>query len=189
MRRWSTAILAAVVMFAAGVSLLTVFRDRGPASDAGDFAASAADYRIKEVRLREETRTGAKWQLDAEQAEVFEEAGKTSLRKVVIRIEDRGRIWTVTGDEGDLAQATKDVELRGHVVVVTDEGLRLETSRLRWDGQAERAWTEDPVTLYRSGAVVKGVGLSAKVADETVTVSGPVRATLGGTTAAGQVSR
>src|SRR5262245_10983715 len=111
MRRWSTGILVAVGIFVAVVSLVTILRDRGPASDRNESSASAADYRIKDVRLREESRSGAKWQLDAEQAEVFEDAGKTSLRKVVIRIEDRGRVWTVTGDEGDLAQATKDVEL------------------------------------------------------------------------------
>jgi LPS export ABC transporter protein LptC len=178
MTRWSTGIFAAVLAFVVGVALFMVLRDRGPRAEQPDLAVSAADYRIKEVRLREESRSGTRWQLDAEQAEVFESAGRTSLRKVVITVEDKGRTWTVTGDEGDLVQAEKDVELRGNVVVVSSDGLRLETSRLRWDGRAERAWTDASVTLHQPGAVVTGRGLDARISDQTLAVTGRVRATL-----------
>jgi LPS export ABC transporter protein LptC len=178
MQRWSTLIFAAVVVFVAGIALVMVFRDRGPRADQGEPAISSADYRITELRLREESRNGTRWQLDADQAEVFEETGRTRLQKVVIRIEDKGQTWTVTGDEGELVRADKDVELRGNVVVASSDGLRLETSRLRWDGQSERAWTDEPVTLSRAGVVVTGHGLEVKVSEETVIVGSRVRATL-----------
>ena len=45
-------------------------------------------------------------------------------------------------------QATKDVTLTGNVVLVSSDGLRLETERLRWDADAQRAWTDEPVTIY-----------------------------------------
>ena len=62
------------------------------------------------------------------------------MKKVTIKVDQRpratsARSWTVTGDEGDLNQETKDVELRGNVVLVSSDGLRLETERLRWDGR------------------------------------------------------
>jgi LPS export ABC transporter protein LptC len=177
-KRWSTLIFAAVVVFVAGIALVMTLRDRGPRADQRDPAASAADYRIKEVRLREESRNGTRWQLDADQAEVFEATGKTWLRKIVITIEDKGQTWTVTSDEGELIQADKDVALSGNVVVASSDGLRLETGRLRWDGKTERAWTDEPVTLYRSGVVVTGRGLEARVSDETVTIESRVRATV-----------
>jgi LPS export ABC transporter protein LptC len=188
MKRWSTGILAAVIVFVAGIALVMAFRDRGPHADPREPTVSAADYRIKEVRLREESRNGMRWQLDADQAEVFESTGKTTLRKIVIKIEDKAQTWTVTGDEGDLAGADKDIELRGNVVVASSDGLRLETSRLQWDGKSERAWTDAPVTLYRSGVVVTGRGLEAKIGDETVTITSRVRATLTPAAAVGKRS-
>jgi len=69
------------------------------------------------------------------------------------------------------------VELRGNVVLISSDGLRLETDKLRWDAEGQRAWTEDPVVIYRSGAVVRGVGFESKVAEEVSSVRGRVRAT------------
>ena len=103
---------------------------------------------------------GVSWQLEADQAETYEKAGRTVLRKVRIRIQEPERSWTVTGDEGEMVQATKDVELRGNVVLISSDGLRLETTRLRWDADAKRAWTDEPVILLREGR--RGEGLGAR---------------------------
>jgi LPS export ABC transporter protein LptC len=63
------------------------------------------------------------------------------------------------------------------VVLVSSDGLRLETERLRWDAEAQRAWTNEPVTIYRAGAVVRGTGFESRVAEETTRIKGRVRAT------------
>jgi len=62
------------------------------------------------------------------------------------------------------------------VVIVSSDGLRLETTRLFWAGDDQRAWTNDPVTVYRSGTVVKGQGLEARVKEQTTLIKGRVRA-------------
>jgi LPS export ABC transporter protein LptC len=104
------------------------------------------------------------------------------MKKVTIKVDQpiRGastpRSWTVTSDEGELNQGTKDVELRGHVVLVSSDGLRLETQRLRWDADGQRVWTDEPVTIYRTGAVVRGSGFESRVAEEATNVKGRVRA-------------
>jgi LPS export ABC transporter protein LptC len=105
------------------------------------------------------------------------------MKKVTVKVDQppkgdqASRSWTVTGDEGDLNQETKDVELRGNVVLISSDGLRLETDKLRWDAEGQRAWTEDPVVIYRSGAVVYGTGFESKVAEEVSSIKGRVRAT------------
>jgi lipopolysaccharide export system protein LptC len=63
------------------------------------------------------------------------------------------------------------------VVVTSDDGLRLETSVLRWEASERRLWTDAPVLLSRRGSVVRGTGLDVRMADESATVSGRVRAT------------
>jgi LPS export ABC transporter protein LptC len=63
------------------------------------------------------------------------------------------------------------------VVLVSSDGLRLETERLRWDAEAQRAWTNEPVIIYRGGTVVRGTGFESRVAEEATSIRGRVRAT------------
>jgi lipopolysaccharide export system protein LptC len=62
------------------------------------------------------------------------------------------------------------------VVLVSSDGLRLETERLRWDAEGQRAWTSEPVTIYRSGTVLRGTGFESRVAEEASSIKGRVRA-------------
>ena len=169
-------IFIAVGLFVLVVGIVLIARGRGGRAELVPTPTTKADYRIKEVHLREEGRGGVRWQLDADQAETFEQVGRTVLKKVRIGIEEPGRTWTVTGDEGEMVQESKNVELRGLVVIVSSDGLRLETTRLYWAGEDQRAWTDEPVTLYRSGAVVKGQGLEARVSEQRTTIKGRVHA-------------
>ena len=183
MRKAPFIILTLVVVFLSVVVGVLVHRARVPRALTTEPVASSADYRLKQVHLQEQGRDGSRWQLDAEYSETFEEQNKTTMKKVTVKVDqpskgDQGsRSWTVTGDEGDLNQETKNVELRGNVVLISSDGLRLETDRLRWDAEAQRAWTEDPVVIYRAGAVVRGTGFESKVAEEISSIKGRVRAT------------
>lgn len=177
MRKAPFAILACVVLFLAVVLGVLLHRSRTPRPGVQEAPQSKADYRIKEVHLQEQTRDGSRWQLDAEIAENFQDQGRTTMKKVAIRVQRPERSWTVTGDEGDLVDASKDVELRGNVVLTSSDGLRLETARLRWTAAEQRAWTNDPVVVYRSGAIVRGTGFESRLEQETSAVQGRVRAT------------
>jgi LPS export ABC transporter protein LptC len=182
MRKAPFVILTLVVVFLSVVVGVLVHRARTPRGIPTEPAATSADYRLKQVRLQETGRDGSRWQLDAEYSETFEEKNTTAMRKVTIKVDQpsksaAARSWTVTGDEGDLNQETKDVELRGNVVLVSSDGLRLETERLRWDAEGQRAWTTEAVTIYRSGAVVRGTGFESRVAEEATSIRGRVRAT------------
>jgi LPS export ABC transporter protein LptC len=183
MRKAPLIILSLVVVFLSVVVGVLVHRARTPRAITTEPAATNADYRLKQVRLQETARDGSRWQLDAEYSETFEERNTTSMKKVTIKVDQAAksatsaRSWTVTGDEGDLNQETKNVELRGNVVLVSSDGLRLETERLRWDAEAQRAWTTEPVIIYRAGTVVRGTGFESRVAEEASSVKGRVRAT------------
>jgi LPS export ABC transporter protein LptC len=179
MRKAPFAILACVVLFLSVVLGVLLHRSRAPKRPVQEPVESRADYRIKEVHLQEQTRDGSRWQLDAALVESFQGEGRTTMKKVTIRVDQPTRSWTVTADEGDLVESSKDVELRGNVVLTTNDGLRLETGRLRWAAAEQRAWTDDPVTIYRPGAVVRGSGFESRAADETTAIKGRVRATFG----------
>lgn len=172
----SKAILVGVTLFILLVVGVLFVRGR-LARDPGDLPPTKADFRIKEIRLQEQGTGRVEWRLVADQAEIFEREGKTLMRNVKITIEEPDRSWTVTGDEGHLLDATKDVELRKNVVLVSTDGFRLETETLSWRAKERRVWTTHPVTIFRDGAVVRGQGLDAWIAEERTSVKGRLRAT------------
>jgi LPS export ABC transporter protein LptC len=176
MRNLARVILVVVAVFVVAVAAVLVVKSRTTRVESLEPSPTKADLQIKEVDLEEEAK-GVRWRLKAEQALMFDQAGLTQLRKLVASIQQRGRSWTIVGDEGDLDRKTNNVEVRHNVVVTSDDGLRLETSVLRWESDGKRLWTDAPVTLTRRGSMVKGSGLDVRMADEATTIRGPVRAT------------
>jgi len=175
--RLASRILAAVVLFVLMVAGILVARTRTVQTEPAGPPPSPADLDIKEVHLREESAGGGRWHLTADQASVFNDEGRTAFRNVQVRVWDRQRAWTIVGEEGDFFKSTGNVEVRRNVVVVSDDGLRLETSVLRWDGAQRRLWTDVPVRIYRPGTVIDGRALDVRMAEEATTVQGRVRAT------------
>ena len=181
MDRAAAGITLGVILFVTVVVGVLIVRGHRASAPREEVVSSQADQEIKEIHIQEDAKGGAyRWSLDAERAESFPGTGKTLLRKVTIGVEESGRRWKVTGDEGDLAQDTRDVELRGRVVLVSSEGLRVETTVLRWSNAEGRVWTDQPVTVYKGGGVVKGTGLEARPNEEITLVRGRVTATFGG---------
>jgi LPS export ABC transporter protein LptC len=181
MDRIAAGITLGVILFVTVVVGVLIVKGHRSSPPREETVSSQADQEIKEIHIQEDGKLGAyRWSLDAERAESFPGTGKTLLRKVRIGVEEPGRRWRATSDEGDLVQETRDVELRGNVVLVSSEGLRVETTILRWANADGRAWTEQPVTIYRAGGVVTGSGLEARPSEEITLIRGRVSATFGG---------
>jgi LPS export ABC transporter protein LptC len=174
MQRVATRILIVVAAFVVVVTATLIARTRAVHVESVGANPSNADLSIKEVQLEEDS-GGVRWQLKAEQALVFDAEGRTSLRRVDIKVYDRQRSWTIVGEEGDLDKA-KNFEVRRNVVVTSDDGLRLETSVLRWHAADKRVWTDVPVRITHKGAVIEGRGLDMKLAEESTTIAGRVHA-------------
>jgi len=175
-------ILAVVAVFVVIVTATLVVKSRkATVEPLSEPAVTTADLQIKHVDLEEEAQ-GIRWRLKADQALMYDQAGLTQLRKLTANIFQKDRAWTIVGEEGDLDRASKNVEVRQNVVVTSNDGMRLETSVLRWDAESKRLWTDAPVRLSRDGSTVSGSGLSVLMAQEATTVSGPVRATFASST-------
>jgi len=177
-RRLAPLILAGVAVFTVVVSgILVANRKAVPVESSR--GSSSADLTVKEVNIREES-DKVRWHLTAKQAMVFDREGRTSLREVSIEVQEPERSWTIRGEEGDLFHARNDIEIRRHVVLISSDGLRLETDVLRWSNGDKRVWTDVPVKITHPSGVVTGSALDVRVADEATTVGGRVRATFAG---------
>ena len=170
------AILVIVAVFVVAVGITLVVRKRTAGVESLGPALSSADLRIKDVDLEEVT-NGVRWLLRAEQALMYDQEGRTNLRNLTVRVFQKDRSWTILGDEGDLDQKTKNVEVRKNVVITSSDGLRMDTSVIHWDADAQRLWTDEPLTLSRDGSVIQGTAFDMTTDDENATVAGRVRAT------------
>ena len=164
MRKLPIVILGCVVVFLAVVVGVLLTRSRGPRSMTPDPApASKADYRIKEVHLQEEGRD-ARWQLDAEYGEIFEDQGRTTMKKVMVQVEEPARVWTVSGDEGDMKHDTKDVELRGNVVLGLERRAAARDEPARAGRPKDAARVDRPPRDASTGAASPSCGAGLRVA-------------------------
>jgi LPS export ABC transporter protein LptC len=175
-RQIARGILVAVGLFVVAIVGILVVRGRTMHVESTGPAPATADFRINDVRIEEES-GNVRWRLSAEQVLVYESEGRTSLRKISVSVQEPGQSWTIVGDEGDLFQRAKRVEVRGNVVLTSSEGVRLETQVLRWQGDRNRLWTDAPVTLSQGGVVVRGNTLSLLLEEDTTAIEGQVRAT------------
>jgi len=164
-----------VALFVFAVAGTLIAKSRVPRSEAPGTVASSADLRIKEAQIEEVT-GGVRWRLTADQALMFDAEGRTALRTINVDVFEKDRSWNIVGEEGDLFQATKNVEIRKHVVLTSSDGMRLETSVLRWQGAEKRLWTDAPVRITRGGAVADGSALEVRMAEDFTTMGGRVHA-------------
>jgi LPS export ABC transporter protein LptC len=175
MHRLAAGILAVVALFVVLVGTMLVTRSRTVRTEPIGPAPASADLALKQIAIEEETGK-VRWRLTADQALVFEREGRTTLRNVSVAVQEPERSWTIAAREGDLQQPSRDLEVRGDVVVTSSDGTRLETSLLRWKNAEQRLWTDAPVRIWRRGTVVDGTALDVNTREEAMTVKGRVRA-------------
>ena len=65
----------------------------------------------------------------------------------IIFYNDNNEENTVLADYGILYNQTKIVDLQGNVVLLSNDGSRLETSQMYWDSEKEWLFTEQPFTF------------------------------------------
>jgi len=174
LKRVSLVLFVGVGLFIIIVATLMVIRGRGVSPLPEEAGASRADFRIKEVHLQEAAEGGVRWKLDADQAEVFEQEGKTVMQKVTITILQPDRTWTITSEHGDLKNDSKNVRLQGNVVALSSDGVRLSTESLQWAAEPKKLWTNDPITIVRGETSIRGEALDVLVGEERAVVKGRV---------------
>ena len=119
-----------------------------------------------------------RWRLKAEQALMYDEEGVTKLRKLVANVYQKDRAWTIVGDEGELDRNTNNVEVRHNVVVTSDDGTASGDDTCSAGRPTNAACGPTPQSCSRATArSCGGQASTMRMADETATVSGRVRAT------------
>lgn len=135
-------------------------REEPPRVEEGNFQ-SAPEQVIEnmEVTFTEEgRRTGV---LKADSVAIYQQGKVKKGKKIQVDFYDQEgeHASTLTAEEGTYDSKAEEIEARGNVVVVSEDGVRLETEMLSWRKQTNRIFTEAFVKIIRGRNIVSGYGL------------------------------
>lgn len=143
--------------------------ETSPASESGPSPEEKA-ARVKELPLQQffdynlvETANGIpKWILKSDQMNRY--AGQRDAELITVHIDfyrEGEHFSTLTSDSGLANMQTRDIHTWGDVVVVTQDGRRLDTAELFFDNKRQIIHNDVYDLFTREDDVVEGIGLEA----------------------------
>jgi len=168
------ALLATIVVFVAAGPARRVPQASSPV------LAQQADAGLQEFSFAQSKGGLVDWKIQARQAQLFEADATAMLHndvQVTLMGVD-GVTMTVTGDEGTINTTSKDFVISkrsGNLALILNGGFTIYTPRIRWDNQALRMWTDEPVRIIGPRLEVTGQGMDAFPASREMRVRRNVR--------------
>ena len=123
-------------------------------------AADTADQTLFGVRLVLADHGVQRALMQADTAFAFEDNTRTELRVVrtTFYTETGVKDGTLTSREGTYNSRAGNMESRGNVVVISEDGRRLVTEQLRYNPQQNEISGDSAFVLTRPGEVLSGIG-------------------------------
>ncbi len=126
-----------------------------------------------------ETQEGRKlWVLQAERAKIFDSSNEIDLDTLVVDFFDELEVHTstLTSHHGIINRTSHNMQAFGEVVIVTDEGLRLESEEARWLNRPGQIVSDAPVQFTRGRNVLTGVGFVSDPSLDNIEIKREIRA-------------
>jgi len=160
-------VIAAIIGIAA-VVLRNAPGGSGPARPANQPLPHNIDVALRNARFSEMQDGVVVWELVAERV-TYDKSGDTAylsdIRMLFQRSRSRGEM-TVTADRGEYSSREKNVRLKGHVHVVTEDGASFETGSIVYTGATDQFTTADKVTFRQQRLQLTAVGMELGVKNQ-----------------------
>src|SRR5688500_6659574 len=126
-------------------------------------AGDTADQTMFGVRLMLADRGIQRTQMEADTAFTYEDNSRTELRtvKTLFFTETGLKNGRLTSRQGTYNVRTGNMEARGNVVVVSEDGRRLETQQLRYDPGKNEISSDSAFVLTEPTQRISGIGFTA----------------------------
>ena len=148
------------------------------------------DQQFYDYRLIESTGGIKRWVLESDKMEKYADREDVELYNLQMDFYRDGEYFsTLTSERGQANLTTKKMFTWGNVVVVTEDGRRLETSELHYDNVSGLIFNDVFDRFTRDEDVMTGIGLEATPDLEYFELKEQVQAELGDEAAAGDQSR
>lgn len=172
-------VVPATLLIALAVIILSI--PEKPKKEPLKIISDHVDLQIRNVRFTEVGDTETTLEVIAEVARYLKKDNLALFEKptVTLLLKD-GRRFTMSGERGRLNTESRDVEIEGQVAVVSGDGDRFTTDRLRYVNSGRRIETEGAVVMENRSIRVSGVGMTLSLEEKKLALLSQVRATYRG---------
>jgi len=127
-----------------------------------------ADMRLEKIRLVEDKHGRKTWELEAKSIQQYEDENVMVVEEVKVTFYGKdGSSYILSGDQGKVYQNSKNIELKGDVVLSSSEGYWLRTQSVAYNHQKKKATTPDPVKIEGEQVWLEGVGMEVDMEAQT----------------------
>jgi LPS export ABC transporter protein LptC len=172
-----------------GLSMLIIllivgfaFKDKERAivikSDAIKEPPSQANLELKDVYYSNTNEDNVKeWELHAKSAQYFKDGKKVVLQDVEVTLyRSDGKIYQLTGKQGELDTDTKNIHMHGNIKGVISENINFATDSLFYDHNRRTVSTPDKVIIHRNNLSIEGLGMNLDLEKEKLSLLDNVKA-------------
>jgi LPS export ABC transporter protein LptC len=111
------------------------------------------------------------WTFQARRAEIFERLHLAKAVEIsVAYLKKAEKISWLRADFGSIQTETHRMQVEGHVVMISKDGVVLETESLQWEPDSKKIVTKAPVLVRRGQSVLTGEGLVANTDLEDIRI-------------------
>ena len=151
-----------------GKALLNIMSDR-------------VDLQVRNVHYTEVGESGMKWEITADTARYQKRENMAFFDKLTVRLVTKdGKTFVMTGDRGRFNTESRDIEIEGNVGIVSENGDRFTTERMRYRNADRVVETDRPVVMENRSVRVSGVGMIFSLDGQKLTILSQVSARAAG---------
>lgn len=127
-----------------------------------------ASMRMETIRLVEDKQGRKTWELEAKSIHQYQDENVMMLKEVRVTFYGKdGRSFVLSGNEGKVYQNSKNIELKGDVVLTSSDGYWLRTQSVAYHHQQKKATTSDPVEIEGEQIRLEGKGMEVDMEAQT----------------------
>lgn len=169
--------IVAVVLITAAVVVVAVLREQTAKPALVKNIPDHVDVQVKNVIYTDVGADGTKWEVRADTGTYFRQQGQALFDKVTIKlVMSDGRTFVLTGDKGMLGTEDKNMDVSGHVVIVSDQGDRITMDDLHYNDK-KRIFTTDSVVHHENGRMkLQGKGMVMSMVTKEMRLLSDVKA-------------
>ncbi|MDQ5986786.1 MAG: Lipopolysaccharide export system protein LptC [Syntrophus sp. SKADARSKE-3] len=161
-RRKSVRVAGIIVIVLAIVAIGTIFwlRSQSPTKAFLKIIPDNVDIQVKNVVYTDVGAEGTKWEVRADLATYQKNEKKVLLDKVNAKLVlSDGKTYTMTGDKGAFGTETKNMDIWGHVTILSDQRDRIEMNELHYTDKDKTFRTDSTVTQENDRMRLTGKGM------------------------------
>ena len=121
----------------------------------------SVDLQIKGFVYTEVGENNVKWEVKAETATYDKKQNLAVLDMVRIKLTTSdGKVFEMSADKGQMLTKKKNIEIKGNVVITSDDGDKFSTDHLSYNDAQKKFYTDAPVTMENKRMKLTGKGLT-----------------------------